>query len=87
MPIYPLAIKYQYSDKELKLAKEFAKLNNNYYGIQRIDFLKLENNELLLTEIEDIAPYLDLDRLSKIERDKFINNYKNMVYEYLDKRK
>ncbi len=87
VPIYPLAIKYQYSDKELNLAKEFAKLNNNYYGIQRIDFLKLENNELLLTEIEDIAPYLDLDRLSKIERDKFINNYKNMVYEYLDKRK
>lgn len=87
VPIYPEAIKYQYSDKELEIAKIFASLNNNYYGVQRIDFLKRENNELLLTEIEDIAPYLDLDRLEKQDRDRFINNYKKMVYEYLKKRK
>lgn len=36
-------------------------MNGNYYGIQRIDFIKLEDNTLLLTEIEDISPYLELD--------------------------
>lgn len=58
-------------------------MNGDYYGIQRIDFIKLEDNTLLLTEIEDIAPYLDLDQVDMETRKKFITDYKNMVYEYM----
>ena len=59
-----------------------AGLNGEYYGIQRIDFIKLEDGTLLLTEIEDTAPYLDLLNLDKDVREKFIYDYKEMVYEY-----
>lgn len=86
IPVYPVATMYRYNNKELLLANKFAKLNGNYYGIQRIDFIKLFNGELLLTEIEDIAPYLDLDCVDENVRIQFIHDYKNMVYEYLNKK-
>lgn len=83
VPVYPDAIKYEYNYKELEIANKFAAMNGDYYGIQRIDFIKLEDNTLLLTEIEDIAPYLDLDQVDMETRKKFITDYKNMVYEYM----
>ena len=83
VPIYPDAIKYEPNEKEMKLADEFSKLNENYYGIQRIDFIKLKDGTLLLTEIEDIAPYLDLDCVEEKIKNKFILDYKNRVYEYM----
>lgn len=83
VPVYPDAIEYVYNESELKIANEFAKLNDDYYGIQRIDFIKLKDGTLLLTEIEDIAPYLDLDCVNENIRNKFIEDYKNMVYEYM----
>lgn len=83
IPIYPEAIKYIPNENEIELVNEFSKLNGNYYGIQRIDFIKLNNGNLLLTEIEDIAPYLDLDCVDEVTKDRFILDYKNMVYEYM----
>ncbi len=85
VPVYPDAAFYTYNKKEKQLADKFAKLNEDYYGIQRIDFIKLENETLLLTEIEDIAPYLDLDCINEDIKKKFIEDYKNMVYEYMKK--
>lgn len=84
VPIYPDAIEYKYSNNEAIIADKFAKLNGDYYGVQRIDFIKLEDDTLLLTEIEDIAPYLDLDCLDEQTRNKFIQDYKNMVYDYMN---
>ncbi len=86
IPVYPDAVEYKFSKKELEIADKFAKLNGNYYGIQRIDFIKLEDGTLLLTEIEDIDPYLDLDCVEGKTRNKFIEDYKNMVYEYIEKK-
>lgn len=77
--------KYDYNDEELQLATSFAKLNKDYYGIIRIDFIKLEDGRLLLTEIEDASPYLDLDCVDEKTKNKFIEDYKNMVYEYMKK--
>lgn len=85
VPIYPDAIRYAPREDEIKLANEFSKLNENYYGIQRIDFIKLNDGQLLLTEIEDISPYLDLDCVDEVTKNKFILDYKNMVYEYMKK--
>lgn len=86
VPVYPEPISYKYTSDELELANKFAKLNGNYYGIQRIDFIKLFDGNLLLTEIEDIAPYLDLDCVNKKVKERFIQDYKNMVYEYIEKK-
>ena len=85
VPVYPGAIKYNYNEKEKQIAQKFANLNKQLVGIQRVDFIKLYNNELKLLEIEDAAPYLDLDELELEERTKFLSNYKNMVYGYYKK--
>lgn len=86
VPVYSNAIKYEYFPKELEIANKFVSLNGEYYGIQRIDFIKLEDDTLLLTEIEDISPYLDLDQVDEETRKKFITDYKSMVYEYMENR-
>lgn len=60
----------------------FAKLNgNNFNGVQRIDFLKI-NNQLLLSELEDDSPYMAIEALSSTKRQEFINDFKQMVYTY-----
>lgn len=84
IPVYPDAEKYEYSEDELVLAKSFASLNEDFYGIQRIDFLKLENGDLKLIEIEDASPYLDLDCVDNKTKENFICNYKEMVYKKLE---
>lgn len=81
VPIYPDAEIYYYNQEELEMAKSFAELNKDLCGIQRIDFMKLSDGKLLLLEIEDTSPYLDLDRVSKKQREKFLEDYKNMVYD------
>ena len=72
MPVYPDAIKYNYNEKEKQIAQKFANLNKQLIGIQRVDFIKLYNNELKLLEIEDAAPYLDLDELKEKYKDETI---------------
>ena len=59
----PFFILYGYNEKEKQIAQEFADLNKQFIGIQRIDFIKLYNGKIKLLEIEDAAPYLDLDQL------------------------
>lgn len=82
VPDYPDPTIYNYKEKELILAQKFADMSPNYNGVQRIDFLRLKNNELKLLEIEDSSPYLDLESVSDEMREQFITDYKNMVYKY-----
>lgn len=71
--------------EEIKLAELFAKLNGeSFNGVQRIDFLKM-NNKLLLSELEDDSPYMAIEALSDDKRQEFINDFKKMVYEYYNK--
>lgn len=85
-PIYPVPSLYKYTEEELKIAKQFADLcEDEFFGVQRIDFLKSTDGKLLLLEIGDSAPYLNLIYLDKSDRTKFINEYKEMVYEYINK--
>lgn len=68
--------------EEIELANLFAKLNgNDFNGVQRIDFLKI-NNQLLLSELEDDSPYMAIEALSTAKRQEFINDFKQMVYTY-----
>ncbi|MBS7020856.1 MAG: hypothetical protein KH135_03165, partial [Firmicutes bacterium] len=76
---------YHYSSEEHFLAQTFADLNPDFNGVQRIDFLKQKDGTLLLLEIEDCAPYLNLEMLSEEKREQFIANYKDMVYQCVKK--
>lgn len=71
---------YAYTEEELALASFFAKLNVGFIGIQRIDFLKMPGGQLLLLEIEDHSPYLNIEDLPEELKEQFLLNYKNMVY-------
>lgn len=82
-PIYPIPNLYNYIDEELEIAQNFANLcDNKFVGVQRIDFLKTIEGDLLLLEIGDASPYLNLNSLDKKVRNIFLENYKKMVYNY-----
>lgn len=76
------AVKYSPTIQELEIASALAELNGaNFNGVQRIDFLKV-GDKLFLSELEDDSPYLDIESLSLEERKRFINDFKQMTYEY-----
>lgn len=56
------------SADEIELAKRFVEWNKLPYGLQRIDFVRLETGKLLLTEIEDNCPFLYLLDIPEKER-------------------
>lgn len=82
-PDYPIPQLIELDDKQKELAYEFAKISKLEVGFQRIDFLKLENDELILLEIEDNSPYMDLDKLDSSFRNIVLNEYKRNIYNYL----
>ena len=83
-PNYPEPHLITLSKEQEKLAYEFSKESNLKVGFQRIDFLRLENDEFLLLEIEDNSPHMNLEKLDKEFRNKVLDEYKKNIYEYLD---
>lgn len=57
---YTTALPYTPTTEYLAWAQRFVDWNALPYGIQRVDAVKAKSGELLLTEVEDIAPYLYL---------------------------
>ena len=82
-PNYPIPKLIVLYEKENELACEFAKISNLKVGFQRIDFLRLENNELILLEIEDNSPHMNLEKLDEGFRNTVLNEYKRNIYKYL----
>ena len=82
-PNYPKPIKIELSNKEKELAYEFAKIINHKIGFARIDFLRLPDDELILLELEDNSPVMDLEELDIEERKTVLEEYKRNVYQFL----
>lgn len=82
-PNYPTPKLIVLNEKEKELACEFAKISNLKVGFQRIDFLRLENNELILLEIEDNSPHMNLEKLDISFRNDVLDEYKRNIYKYL----
>ena len=84
-PDYPDPLVIKLNDKELSVVNKFIKETNVKVGFQRIDFLRLENDELVLLEIEATAPFMDLVMLEEDLRTKVIDRYKKSIYDYLER--
>lgn len=84
-PDYPDPLVIELKDKELDVVNKFVKETNVKVGFQRIDFLRLENDELVLLEIEATAPFMDLVMLEEDLRTKVIDRYKKSIYDYLER--
>ncbi|WP_433544738.1 hypothetical protein ACQPZG_05770 [Streptomyces sp. CA-294286] len=54
---------YEPSAADLDFARRFIDWNTLDHGIQRVDACRTRDGELLLVELEDLNPYLSLDRL------------------------
>nr|WP_219942611.1 hypothetical protein [Iamia sp. SCSIO 61187] len=57
---------------DLALAQRFVDWNDVDHGIQRVDCCRTATGELLLVELEDLNPYLSLDRVPPPVRDRFV---------------
>jgi hypothetical protein len=64
--------RYEPTAADLDFAQRFIDWNDIRHGIQRVDACRARDGELLLVELEDLNPYLSLDRLEPATRDNFV---------------
>ena len=85
-PDYPEPLVIELSDKEREVVNKFVKETDVKVGFQRIDFLRLENDDLVLLEVEATAPFMDLVMLEGDLRNIVIDKYKQSIYKYLSEK-
>ncbi len=82
-PHYPEPQLIELTSDEKLLADKYAQYSNLIHGFQRIDFLRLEDDTLMLMEIEDHAAFMNLHRLPPALLQDVLQEYKQNIYEYL----
>jgi hypothetical protein len=60
---------------ELAFARRFIEWNDIRHGIQRVDACRTAQDELLLVELEDLNPFLSLDRTTDAVRRTFVGAF------------
>jgi hypothetical protein len=65
---------YPPTDADLRFAQMFVDWNTIDYGIQRVDACRTADGDLLLVELEDLNPYLSLDRIAPAQRQAFVDD-------------
>ena len=83
-PDYPDPLVIELTEKERKIVFQFVKEINLEAGFLRIDFLRLQNDALVLLEIEATAPFMDLVMVEENLRNLVIEKYKQNIYEYIN---
>ncbi|MFB6697728.1 hypothetical protein [Streptomyces rubiginosohelvolus] len=63
---------YAASAEDLEFARRFIAWNTLGHGIQRVDACRTADGALLLVELEDLNPYLSLDRVGEDVREAFV---------------
>ncbi|MFD1829359.1 hypothetical protein ACFSJS_06745 [Streptomyces desertarenae] len=64
-------VPYEPTAADLAFARRFVEWNTIDHGIQRVDACRTAGGELLLVELEDLNPYLSLDRVDAVTGDAF----------------
>ncbi len=64
---------YEPSDADLAFAQRFIDWNDIQHGVQRVDACRTRDGQLLLVELEDLNPYLSLDRAEPVARNRCID--------------
>ncbi|WP_327112445.1 hypothetical protein OG206_04635 [Streptomyces sp. NBC_01341] len=68
---------------DLDFARRFVEWNTLTHGIQRVDACRTAGGELLLVELEDLNPYLSLDRVTDESRESFVARMKESLRDLL----
>lgn len=83
-PDYPEPKLMELTNNEILLANSFSEISDIKVGMKRVDFLRLEDNSLLLLEIEDNSPHMNIEKLDKKLRDEVLDFYIKGIYTYLE---
>ncbi|MFE4873416.1 hypothetical protein [Streptomyces sp. NPDC056682] len=73
---------YRPTGDDLAFAQRFVDWNALDHGIQRVDACRTRDGRLLLVELEDLNPYLSLDRLAPADRDAFVASLKTSLLRF-----
>ncbi|MDX3522780.1 hypothetical protein [Streptomyces scabiei] len=74
---------YAASAADLAFARRFIDWNTLDHGIQRVDACRTRDGDLLLVELEDLNPYLSLDRVPEPVRDAFVTALAGSLHAFL----
>lgn len=75
---------YEPTGADLAFARRFIDWNTLDHGIQRVDACRTQEGGLLLVELEDLNPYLSLDRVPDHTRDAFVTAVTASLHRFLD---
>ncbi|POX55086.1 hypothetical protein C3489_12300 [Streptomyces sp. Ru71] len=75
---------YRPTEADLDFARRFIDWNTLDHGIQRVDACRTREGDLLLVELEDLNPYLSLDRVDEPVRDAFVRSMTQSLHRLLD---
>ncbi|MFI9119788.1 hypothetical protein ACIGW0_10405 [Streptomyces bikiniensis] len=75
---------YEPTGADLAFARLFVDWNTLDHGIQRVDACRTQEGGLLLVELEDLNPYLSLDRVPDRTRDAFVTAVTASLHRFLD---
>jgi len=76
---------YQAHSNDLAFAAKFVRWADVPYGTLRVDAVRLNDGRLLLTEIENLCPYLYLPEVGQSTRQDFLNAFAGSVIRALSK--
>ncbi|MFJ9827301.1 hypothetical protein ACIRSU_23525 [Streptomyces sp. NPDC101160] len=74
---------YEATEDDLRFARRFVDWNTLDHGIQRVDACRTREGELLLVELEDLNPYLSLDRVPEETREGFVTAMTESLHAFL----
>ena len=75
--------RYEPTAEDLEFARVFVDWNDITHGIQRVDACRTQDGQLLLVELEDLNPYLSLDRLDAHTRETVVEDIQLSVHAML----
>ncbi|MCP2248352.1 hypothetical protein [Lentzea aerocolonigenes] len=75
---------YDASPQDLEFAQTFIDWNDLDHGVQRVDACRTQDGKLLLVELEDLNPYLSLDRTTGDVKDAFVEAMTRSIAASLD---
>ncbi|WP_256106204.1 hypothetical protein [Streptomyces sp. ODS05-4] len=77
---------YRATPEDVEFARRFTAWNTLAHGVQRVDACRTRDGGLLLVELEDLNPYLSLDRVEPAVRERFISALRDSLHRCLDRR-
>ncbi len=82
-PDYPTPHMFSPTQKYIDEAKRIMELNGASCSIGRVDFLRVNKDEMQILEFADTCPNMNLLMVDKDTLKKFLKNFKEAVYKYV----